>query len=265
MLGLPLVKGRWFDDAAPGGAPVVVFNETLARAYFSEENPLGRPFAYGSGPNAAVWQVVGVVRDVRERVREKPRPQFYFPYWQRQTVVATVLLRLGKPSDVALADAVRRAIFAVDPLVATMQLRPLAEAAAGQVSQERYTLAVLQVLSALALGLAVLGLFAVMAYNVAQRMGEFGVRLALGARPAQLFRLVLGRGVALTALGVIVGCGAAWALTRFLQSLLFETSAVDPVVYGVVALLLLAAAALGCWLPARRATQVDVAKLLRAE
>ena len=126
-------------------------------------------------------------------------------------------------------------------------------------------LAVLQVLSALALSLAVLGLFAVMAYNVTQRMGEFGVRLALGAMPEQLFRLVLRRGIALTAFGVVVGFAAAWGLTRFLQSQLFETSAVDPVVYVVVALLLLAAAALGCWLPARRATRVDITKLLRAE
>ena len=262
MLGLALVKGRWFDDATPGGAPVVVINEAMARGYFGDENPIGRPLAIVTGQK---WQVVGIVKNVREQPREQPQPQLYFPFWQLTASGVSVLLRLGKAPDVALADAVRRAVYAVDPLVATMPLRPLTDAAAARVSQERYTLAVLQVLSALALGLAVLGLFAVMAYNVAQRMGEFGVRLALGAMPEDLFRLVLRRGIALTAFGVLVGFGAAWALTRFLQSLLFETSAVDPVVYIVVALLLLAASALGCWLPARRATQVDVAKLLRSE
>jgi len=266
MLGLPLVRGRWFDDAAPGRELVVVINQAMARAFFGQADPIGQSFALDTGAKALPWQVVGIVRDVRERTREQPRPQLYYPYWQRPAgSVASVLLRLGRASDAAIADGVRRAVFAVDPLVATMRLQPLSDAAAAQFAQERYTLAVLQVLSALALGLAVLGLFAVMAYNVAQRMGEFGVRLALGARPAQLFRLVLRRGLALTSIGVAVGFGAAWALTRSLQSLLFETSAVDPVVYGVVALLLLAAAALGCWLPARRATQVDVAKLLRAE
>jgi putative ABC transport system permease protein len=266
MLGLPLLRGRWFDDAVPGSAPVVVINEAMARAYFGDADPIGQPFALDTGPKAVPWQVVGIVRDVRERARESARPAFYFPYWQRASgTVASLLLRLSRSPDSAIADGVRRAVYTVDPLVATLRLQPLSEAANAQFAQERYTLAVLQVLSALALGLAVLGLFAVMAYNVAQRMGEFGVRLALGAMPPQLFRLVLGRGIALTALGVAVGFGAAWSLTRFLQSLLFETSAVDPVVYIVVALLLLAAAALGCWLPARRATRVDITKLLHAE
>ena len=266
MLGLPLLRGRWFDDAAPGSEPVIVINETMARVYFGEADPIGRAFASPWGPKPTPWQVIGVVRDVRERTREAPRPQLYYPYWQLTSQsVASLLLRLVHAPDDALADGVRRAVFAVDPQVATMRLQPLSDAATAQFSQERYTLAVLQVLSALALGLAVLGLFAVMAYNVAQRMGEFGVRLAFGAMPEDLFRLVLRRGIALTAFGVTVGFGAAWALTRFLQSLLFETSAVDPVVYVVVALLLLAAAALGCWLPARRATRVDITKLLRTE
>lgn len=266
MLGLPLVKGRWFDDALAGGTAVVVVNETMARGYFGEDNPVGRVFSLQTGPKAAPWQVVGVVQDVREQARERPRPQLYYPYWQGPTdSVASLLLRLNQPPNVAVADAVRRAIYSVDPLVATMPWRPLVDEAAAQFAQERYMLAVLQVLSGLALGLAVLGLFAVMAYNVAQRMGEFGVRLALGAMPGHLFRMVLTRGLGLASFGVVIGCGAAWALTRFMQSLLFETSPHEPLVYVAVALLLLAAAALGCWLPARRATRVDVAKLLRAE
>ena len=271
MLGLPLASGRAFADAAPGRAPVAVINEAMAREYFGHEDPVGQPFAMFVGQRKEAWEVVGVVRDIREAPREKPRPQLYYPFWQGDTRqfsynnVTSILLRVTPPANAALFDAVRRAIFAVDPLVAAMAPRLLSEAAADQISREHYTLRVLRILSALALGLTVMGLFAVNAYAVAQRAGEFGVRLAFGARPEQLFQLVLRHGLALATGGVLIGFGTAWGLTRLLQTLLYETSPDDPLVYACVALLLLAAAALGCWLPARRATRVDITRLLRAE
>ncbi|PTX94392.1 ADOP family duplicated permease [Opitutus sp. ER46] len=266
MLGMSLVKGRWFDDAVVGGAPVVVLNETLARAYFGDEEPLGRTFEcpWASGPKS--WQVVGIVRDLHVHARGKPEPEFWHPYWQdSDDTVCTLLIRTSGRPDAALADGIRRAVFSINPLIATMPLRLLSESADQQIASERYTKTVLQVLSTIALGLAVAGLFAIMAYGVSERMGEFGVRMALGAMPQQLFRLVLSRGLILAALGVVIGGAAAWGLTRFLQSLLYETSATDPLVYGGVAALLLVAAALGCWLPARRAMRADVVKLLRRE
>lgn len=266
MLGLPLLRGQWFDDAVMGGTRVVVLNDTMARAWFGTEDPIGRVLPAPFRRDAEPWLVVGIVADVREQVRTEPAAQIYFPYWQSESNRGlSVLLRLNKPMDSALSDAVCRAVFAVEPLAATTQIRPLSEAAAGQIAMERHVLAVLRVLSTLALALSTAGLFAVMAYAVAQRMGEFGVRLALGAVPADLLRLVLRRGLLLASIGVVIGCGAAWGLTRFLQSLLYETSPVDPLVYAAVALLLLTAAALGCWLPARRAARADVANLLRAE
>jgi putative ABC transport system permease protein len=124
---------------------------------------------------------------------------------------------------------------------------------------------VLQVLSALALVLAATGLFAVMAYAAAQRQREFGVRMALGAAPGDLLELVLRRGLVLAALGVIIGLGAAWGLTRFLRTILYETSPHDPITYAGVAVVLLGVAALACWLPARRAARVDPVDALRAE
>ncbi|WP_158305352.1 ADOP family duplicated permease [Opitutus terrae] len=266
-LGLVLVRGEWFDDARPSGERVVVINEAMARGFFGAEDPLGRSLVVMPGQQKqAPWRVVGVVADVRGRVHASPSPQLYYPYWQMpSTFAVTVVFGLGGPRDTAFDDAVRRAVFVVDPLIATLMITSLDEAANSQLAQERYVLRVMQVLSALALALATAGLFAVMAYAVAQRMGEFGVRLALGALPSDLSRLVLRRGLVLASIGVLIGCSTAWALTRFLQSLLYETSPLDPLVYAAVALLLLAAAALGCWLPARRAARADVARLLRAE
>lgn len=268
MIGLPMVKGQWFDDARPGDAPVVVLSETMARELYGDGDPIGRNFSLGHMRDAPPWRVVGVARDIRENVRQNSPPAFYFPNWQMPQALrggVMVLLRLAKPVDVGMNDAVRRAIYGIDPIFATMPLRPLSENVEAQSSRERYSLSVLRVLSTLALGIAVLGLFAVMAYSVAQRMGEFGVRIALGAMPRQLFQLVLKRGVALAGLGVLIGSVVAWALTRFLQSLLYETNGFDPLVNATVALLLFAAAGLGCWLPARRAVRANVANLLRSE
>jgi len=263
-LGLPMKKGRWFEERAAGGAPVVVISESMVRDYFDGKDPLGRHLPLGSRKEG--WEVIGIVADVREQPREKPRPQIYYPSWQspRQEVVS-ILMRLANPTDAKLGEAVRRAVFAVDPLVAAMPPRVLLAAAESQIRQERFTLTVLQVLATLSLALAALGLFAVMAYSVRRRQGEFGVRLALGATPRDLFRLVLTRGLALVALGVVIGLGLAWGLTRFLQNLLYETSPNDPLVYAAVAALLLLVAALGCWLPARQATRVNPADVLRAE
>jgi len=130
---------------------------------------------------------------------------------------------------------------------------------------ERQAFRILKVLTVVALVLAVAGLFAVIAYTVDSRMKEFGVRLALGAQPANLHRLVMKRGLTTAAVGVAVGVAGALGLTRFMQSLLFETTPYDPLVYAAVAMILLVAAVAACWLPARRAARVDITRLLRAE
>ncbi len=269
MLGLPMVKGRWFDGARPTDAPAMVINETMARQFFGGADPIGRPFKFNPNDKAAAaWQIVGVARDIHTQPREAPRPEFYFPFWQMPTWIQDsqmLLLRLGKPIDAATNDGVRRAVYAVNPLIAAMPLRPLSDAVDEQMSLERETLTVLKTLSGLALVLAVMGLFAVMAYGVAQRMGEFGVRIALGAQPRDLFRLVLRRGTRLVLIGVAIGGIAGWASTRLISAVLFQTSPVDPVVYGAVALILVGAALLGCLLPATRSMPADVARLLRAE
>jgi putative ABC transport system permease protein len=266
MLGLPLIKGRGFEEARPGDSPTAVISESLARQFFGDENPIGRSLVIRQ--DAPPWEIVGVARDVLDSVRRSPRPQLYFPIWQMPVgggTGMTVLLRTSRAMDVALADGVRRAVYAVDSRIVALPPHEFAQTVANEVKSERYLLTLLQVLAGLALVLALLGLFAVMAYSVAQRMGEFGIRMALGAVPAQLFQLVLMRGLTLAGVGVAIGCAVASALTRLIQSLLYETSPHDPWVYGGVAIALGVAALAGCWVPARRAMRVDVAKLLRAE
>ncbi|PTY05276.1 hypothetical protein DB347_17585 [Opitutaceae bacterium EW11] len=268
-LNLPIVRGRWFDDARPTDAQVVVINETLARQYFGTENPVGQTFRFDPNDKKALpWQVMGVARDVRSNVRGAVQPEFYFPFWQTPAAVGQyqmLLLRLSKPIDEQMNAAACRAIYAINPLIATMPLRPLSDAVVEQMAHERATLTFLKALSGLALGLAVTGLFAVMAFSVAQRSVEFGVRMALGASPGDVFRLVLTRGAMLAVAGAALGSAVAWGGARLIQAVLFETNPLDPIVYVSVALILVLAAVLGCLLPARLAMRVDLAALLRAE
>jgi putative ABC transport system permease protein len=190
----------------------------------------------------------------------------YCPIWQPpvSTNFLTELLRLdGRPGP-SFDAMVRRSAFEVDPRI-VVNVHRLSDNAAAAIQDERNTTVVLQGLSILALVLAALGMFSVMAYAVAQQRREFGLRMALGAAPGDLLRLVLRRGIVLAALGIIIGLGTAWGLTRLLQTFLFETSPHDPVTFAVVPLVLLAVALLACWLPARRAAKVDPMVALRAE
>ena len=263
-LGVPILAGRGFDGLRPGDPPVAVINETAARRYFGTTSPIGRRIEleqYGK------WEIIGVVSDVRgwDR-RAEVDAQICCPFWQPPVMtelLSELLLLNGRPAP-GFDAMVRRAAFEADPRL-VVNVGRLSDTAAASIQTERRTMLVLQVLSALALVLAVLGLFSVMAYSVAQQQREFGLRMALGAAPGDLLQLVLRRGLVLAAFGAIIGLGSAWGLTRLLQSFLFETSPHDPATFVAVPLLLLVVAALASWLPARRAAKVDPAVTLRAE
>lgn len=263
--GLTLVKGRWLQEKRDG-TPQVVINETLARRRFGEKDPIGQMIAIllGDGKEEP-WQVIGVVRDIRATMRSAPGMHVYCGEWWWPPNLSTFVLRLARDPGPEFEGLVRRAIYDFDPLLLAWNVQSINSGIDGQLWTERLTLSVLQVLSGFALVLAVVGLFSVLAYTVDRRMGEFGVRLALGATPADLTRLVMVRGITLTALGAMLGVAGALGLTRFLQSLLYETAPFDPAVYLAVAAALLAAGAAACWLPARRAARTDVARLLRTE
>lgn len=264
--GLRLKRGRWLDR--PNGNEILV-NEALARECWPRHDAVGQLLRTSGDPSADAqwkgWEVIGVVQDVRSSLRESARPCIYGPEGWGPENFNLFVLQLTRECDADFAAALRRRLFAYDPQIVVMQTQSIRELRDNQLWLERMADSVLKVLAALALTLAVVGLFSVLSYTVDRRMGEFGVRMALGATRQNLMALVLQRGVRLVVLGIALGlCGAA-GLTRSLQSLLFETSPLDWRVFAVVAAVLLATALLACALPARRASRVDVARLLRTE
>jgi len=279
-LGVRVLRGRGFDGMNRGDPGVVVINETMAREVFPGEDPLGRRLEAGrrgewravygrEAEERETWEIVGVAADVREEgQRVAPGPQCYVPFWQRnlydvQSVVA--VLQLQGPPVAGFAEVVRSAGFAVNPDLVITEVASLEERAASAIHVERCASATLGGISAGALILAGMGLFAVVSALVAERRREFGVRLALGARPGGLQWLVLRRGLGWTAIGVAAGLGASWALMRILGLLLYATSPHDPAVFGGVAVFVFTVAGLACWLPARRVARIDPMIALRAE
>lgn len=261
--GLRLVRGRWLDDATR--APEVMVNESLAKALWQERDPIGQVVRHeNSDSRAGGMVVVGVVGDVRPSMRNAG-PFLYQPVLWNTHLVGSFLIRLDREYDDIFGSAVRRRLYAFDPNLVVHQVQSVSEARDRELWAEHLANSVLTVLAGFALLLTVVGLFSVLAYTVDRRMNEFGVRLALGATRRNLVELVMKRGLALASAGLVAGLGGAVALSRFMQSMLFETSGNDPWVLGGVAPLLIAAAALACLLPARRAARTDVARLLRSE
>jgi predicted permease len=280
-MGIPLLAGSGFAGLHRGDRPVVIIDEAMARQYFRDQNPVGRFLT--SGKNQL--EIVGVVRQVVIGYRGEfvartgfssagsksltpgnpVTAQIYTPLWQeRLGPSVNLIVRLSQEPGTGLGAALRRAVFEVDPNV-VLNIQPLDEVVGGWSRQQRQMLMMLQILAALALGLATFGMFSVMAYVVAQKRGELGVRLVLGATPIDLMAFVLKRGLWLSGVGIAAGLAVAGALGRFLEGVIFKTSPHEPVVYGSVSLLLLAATLLACWLPARRAANVDPMVALRAE
>lgn len=260
MSGLTLKRGRFLPER---GAEVMI-NESFARVRFGEADPVGQVLKPIDG-NGGLWTVVGVVSDMRETLRDAPGFHVYAPETWYPPNMNTFVVRVSGGADSTMAAALKRAVYAFDPKIVPVIAAPLAETRGWQTYYESFVLSVLRVLSGIALVLTVVGVFSVLAYTVDRRMGEFGVRMALGATARDLVALVMRRGVALVMTGVVVGVGGALALTRYLQSLLFETAPNDPVVLGGVALVLFGASVVACVWPARRAAKVDVARLLRSE
>jgi ABC-type antimicrobial peptide transport system permease subunit len=208
---------------------------------------------------------VGIVGDVRTTLRNAPEYYVYSPEGWGPANFNTYVVRLSTDFDEALAGLIRRHLYTYNPRLVVSQIVAFDQARANQLWAERLANSVLRVLAGIALLLTVVGVFSVLSYTVDRRMSEFGVRMALGATRKDLTTLILRRGLLLTLVGVALGIGGAIALTRYLKSLLFETSAQDPWVLGGVATILMLTSALACILPAQRAAKADVSRLLRSE
>jgi putative ABC transport system permease protein len=264
-MGIPFVAGRDFtDQGAAGIAGETVINETMARRYFPNENPIGKRITLGS-PSPPWLTIVGVVKDIRQRgLESEPGPDWYFPYSQRPSRHACLLLRTSG-DRMSLASAVRNQISAIDKEQPVLAIKTLNEVIASTTAPRRFNTLLLAVFAAVALALAATGIYSVISYSVTQRTQEVGVRMALGARPGDVIRLILKQGLALTAAGVAAGILGAMAAARVMSGLLYGVPATDPATFAAISLLLAIVATLACYLPARRAAKVEPLAALRHE
>jgi putative ABC transport system permease protein len=268
-IGIGLRHGRYFDEGDNDSSmPVAIINETMARQYWPDEEPVGKRFKIAV--DAAPWlTIVGVVADVRQMGMEVAvKAEMYVPYRQIKshpwyTPRDLVIRTTGNPEN--LVAGVRQEIRAVDPALPVSNITTMEELLGQESGSRRLGMLLLTAFAGLALLLAALGIYGVLSYFVAQQTPEIGVRLALGAQQRDILGLVIGKGLAWTFAGVAIGSAAALALTRLMAGLLFGVSAADPLTFALVAGLLTGVALLACYLPARRAAKVDPLVALRYE
>jgi putative ABC transport system permease protein len=262
-----LIEGRAVGDAdRPDGPNVVVINEGMAKRFWPGESAIGKRFRRGDADDDPQWiTVAGVVADVKEALDTVPGLQGYWPYarmaWARD--MAIVVRTSGDP--MLLATAVRSVVRSLDPEIPIVKMQTMQQLMSESVSDSRFRTMVVLSFSGVACLLALVGIYGVMAFLVAERTHEIGVRMALGAEQAGVLRHVLGQGLRLTTIGIAIGLVGAFAATRAIEAMLFGVEATDPVTYGLVVIALVTVAMLACWIPARRASRVDPLVALRGE
>jgi len=261
-MGVPLLSGRRFDardDAR--GTPVALISRAMAHRYWPQGDPIGARISFGG----TTWQtVVGVVGDVRMEPREEPYPEVYLPQAQSPERLMYLTAR-GRGGAAALVAAMRRAVESADRTVPLSDVQTMDERAALAMARPRGGVALIGAFAALALALAAVGIYGVVAYGTAQRRRELGIRLALGAEPASVIRLIVRQAMLPVGLGVAAGLAAALAASRLLGSLLYGVSPLDLTTYGVVAVFVAGVALAASWIPARHAARIDPLAALRAE
>ena len=263
-LGIPIRAGRDFDERDNSRVPhVVIVNEAFARRHFPGENPVGRTLITGMAQLPS--QIVGVVADVRSSgLNTPPEADYFLPALQRPEAFTNILVRTNI-APAAMASTVREALRTVDPDLPLLQPQALSTAIALTIADRKLALVLLAGFAALALVIASLGVYSVMAHLVAYRTSEIGIRMALGASQRDVMRMVLGHGRQLTLVGIALGSAAAYFVARLMQQALFEVRPADPWIYLGVALVLLIVAECASWFPARRATRIDPVIALRAD
>jgi putative ABC transport system permease protein len=266
-MGIRLRRGRAFDDRDIANAPtVIIVNETFARRFFGDNDPIGARVKQGWPEDKAAWrQIVGVVNDVRVGgLQGDPTLQVYMPVRQVSQAGGSFVVRAGS-NIAALARSIEAAVHEIDPDLPLFNVQTMNQVIDAGIGNERLTMVLMMGFGALALLMAAIGVFGVTAYSVAQRTHELGVRMALGARPSSVLSLVLRQELGVCLIGIVAGVAGALALSSLLESLLFGVTSRDTLTLSISALVLLLVTVLACIIPARRATNVDPAIALRIE
>jgi putative ABC transport system permease protein len=265
-MGIPLLRGRAFTEQDHENAPLVaIVDERLAKDYFPGEDPVGKRLQFGPLNSPVFVEIVGVVGHVKNYgVEADSRVETYFPYLQSPVPPITLMLRTsGDP--LSIASGVRNEVLAVDANLPVFNIRTMASLVNDSVASRRLTAILLTVFAAVALVLAAVGIYGVMSYAVAQRTHEIGIRMALGAPQGSVLRLVVRQGMTLAGIGLAIGLAAAFGVTRWMETMLYNVSATDPGIYAGIAALIALIALAASYVPARRAARVDPLVALRYE
>ena len=268
-MNIPVLEGRGFERADIEGAPVVLINETLARKFFTDRNPIGQRVKPGFNPSQPWFTVVGVVKDVKQAgVSAATGTELYLLYEQLPRILnnAPTQMNLVVRSELPLeqmAGGFRQAVATADASLPIVRMRTMTDVIDAAIARPRFLTVLLGMLAGLALALAAVGTYGVLSYLVSERKQEIGIRMALGATPREILGLVLRRGLALAGLGLGIGLAGSIALTRLMASMLFNVSPLDPATLVVVATVVAAVALIACATPAWRATQVNPINVIR--
>jgi putative ABC transport system permease protein len=268
-MGIPVLQGRDFTAQDRADAPPVgLVNESFVREYFPNENPIGARIAWARGNPRRWMSIIGIVGDVKHYGLNLPElPAFYNSYeqqdqpWKRWMYLAV----RADGNTGALAGQVKNQIWSVDKQIPVTKLRTMTDVMAASLAAQRFNMTLMGIFAAVALVLAAIGIYGVISYSVTQRTHEIGIRMALGAETSDVLRIVLRQGLQLAGIGVAIGIGAAFALTRVMSSLLFGVSTTDPVIFAGISIILTGVALGAAFIPARRATKVDPMIALRYE
>ena len=284
-MNIPLLRGRYYNDhddrtfvagkdlsklnegeRLVAGTNVIIVDEEFAKRYWPGEEAVGKRIRFGTDPTAPSLEVVGVVGRVKMEALDDDsnRVQGYFSFAQVPFTGMTIVVK-GNGDPNQLIAAARNQVRSLDPDQPIYNIRTMDEIRGDSVAPQRLNLTLLSIFAGIAFVLAIVGIYGVMSYAVTQRTHEIGIRMAIGAQPRDVFRMILGQGMFLTIIGMAAGLLGAFALTRLMATMLFSIKPTDPITFGVVALILVAVALLACYIPGRRATKVDPVNSLRYE
>jgi len=266
-MGIPILKGRSFTEQDRANtSSVIIVNEALAHRYWPNQDAIGKRLGFEDDASKQVWrEIVGVVGNVKHKALEtEATPEVYFPYHQYPKNFMNLVVRTDT-DPMSLLPAIRDQVFSIDKDQPISDVMTMEQRLAKSVATSRFVMLLLGAFSILAMGLAAVGIYGVMAYLVTQRTQEIGVRMALGAQRRDVLKLVVVKGMALAVFGTAIGVIASLALTRLMRSLLFDVTPTDWLTFVIASMVLLTVSLLACYIPARRATKVDPLVALRYE